>query len=212
MLSFSKTIALISLLFFFAGILYHYFVTRKLKLPPDFARPKGSWKVGVLYSFTFGMMPWAKESTRKHWLAYLRGVAFHIGIFTGLFTLALSFFINQFNETVNLIFALIVGFGALMGFAGIVMRIVERNLREISTLDDFISVALVSISLAFIALALIEPAFKIPMYLVSAIMLFYAPLGKVRHCLYFFFSRFFFGLHLGKRGIVHRFTEVSYGK
>jgi hypothetical protein len=29
------------------------------------------------------------------------------------------------------------------------MRIFERNLREISTLDDFISVVLVSISLTF---------------------------------------------------------------
>jgi hypothetical protein len=212
MLLFSKILALISLLFFFGGILYHYFVTKRLKFPSDFARPKGSWKVGVLYSFTLGMMPWAKESTRRHWIAYLRGVAFHIGIFSGLFILVLSFFSEHFNETGNLIFALIIGFGALMGFVGIVMRIFERNLREISTFDDFISVVLVSISLAFIALALIEPVFKMPMYFTSAIMLFYAPLGKIRHCLYFFFSRFFFGLHLGKRGIVHRFTEVSYGK
>jgi hypothetical protein len=44
---------------------------------------------------------------------------------------------------------LIIGFGALMGFVGIAMRIFERNLREISTLDDFISVVLVSISLTF---------------------------------------------------------------
>ncbi len=212
MLMFSKIVALISLLFFFGGILYHYFATRKLKFPADFARPKGSWKIGVLYSFTLGMMPWAKESTRKHWLAYLRGVAFHIGIFAGLFILILSFFINQFNQTVASIFAIVIGFGALMGFVGILMRIFERNLREISTLDDFISIALVFVSLAFISLALLEPTLKTPMYLTSAIMLFYAPLGKIRHCLYFFFSRFFFGLHLGKRGIVHRFTEVSYGK
>ncbi len=209
---FVRTIAFISLMFFIGGVIYHYVSTRKLKFPVDYARPKGSWKVGVLYSFTIGMLPWKKESTRRHWIAYLRGVIFHIGIFTGLFALVISPFFKEINQTLLSIIAILTGFGALMGYVGIIMRLVERNLRAISTADDYISVFLVSLFLTFLTLSILDEKFLTAMYITSAFTLIYAPLGKIKHCIYFFFSRFFFGLHLGKRGIVHRFTEVSYGK
>jgi hypothetical protein len=32
-------------------------------------------------------------------------------------------------------------------------------------------------------------------------MLVYIPLGKIRHCLYFFFSRTFFGKFFGRRAV-----------
>ncbi len=212
MLEFARAIALISLIFFIGGVVYHYLSTKKLRFPADYARPKGSWKVGVFYSFTTGMLPWKKESTRRHWVAYLRGVLFHIGIFAGLFALIISLLFNEVNHNLMLVIAVLTGFGALMGYAGIIMRIAEKNLRTISTPDDFISVFLVSLFLTFTALSVFNEQFLVPMYLTSGITLIYAPLGKIKHCIYFFFSRFFFGLHLGKRGIVHRFTEVSYGK
>ena len=50
----------------------------------DLSPAKGSPWTGMVYAFTLGMAPWAKESTRRHMLSYLRGVAFHIGIFAGL--------------------------------------------------------------------------------------------------------------------------------
>lgn len=211
-LELARVIAFVSLMFFIGGVIYHYLSTKKLKFPNDYARPKGSWKVGVFYSFTIGMLPWKKESTRRHWIAYLRGVMFHIGIFTGLFALIVSPFFKEMNKTFLLAVALLTGLGALMGYAGIVMRLVERNLRSISTPDDYISVSFVSLFLTFLTLAILNEKFLTAMYLTSAVTLIYAPLGKIKHCIYFFFSRFFFGLHLGKRGIVHRFTEVSYGK
>jgi hypothetical protein len=211
-LELARVIAFVSLMFFIGGVIYHYLSTKKLKFPADYARPKGSWKVGVFYSFTIGMLPWKKESTRRHWIAYLRGVMFHIGIFTGLFALIVSPFFKEMNKTFLLAVALLTGLGALMGYAGIVMRLVERNLRSISTPDDYISVSFVSLFLTFLTLAILNEKFLTAMYLTSAVTLIYAPLGKIKHCIYFFFSRFFFGLHLGKRGIVHRFTEVSYGK
>jgi len=211
-LELARVIAFVSLMFFIGGVIYHYLSTKKLKFPADYARPKGSWKVGVFYSFTIGMLPWKKESTRRHWIAYLRGVMFHIGIFTGLFALIVSPFFKEMDKTFLLAVALLTGLGALMGYAGIVMRLVERNLRSISTPDDYISVSFVSLFLTFLTLAILNEKFLTAMYLTSAVTLIYAPLGKIKHCIYFFFSRFFFGLHLGKRGIVHRFTEVSYGK
>ncbi|MBI5565320.1 MAG: hypothetical protein HY870_10505, partial [Chloroflexi bacterium] len=41
---------------------------------PDLARAKGSTRRGALFAFTLGMAPWEKESTRLHWLAYIRGI------------------------------------------------------------------------------------------------------------------------------------------
>ncbi len=212
LLELSRAVAIASFIFFCGGLVYHYYKTKQLKLPIDYARPKGSHRVGVFYAFTIGMLPWVKESTRKHWIAYLRGVVFHIGIFTALLILLLNFFAVEISPLFTNLFAVITGIGAIMGVAGIIVRIGEENLRRISTIDDFISVSLVSLFLAFTSLSLINLNFIVPMYLVSALTLLYAPLGKIRHCLYFFFSRFFFGVHLGRKGIVHKYTEVNYGR
>lgn len=209
---FSKLVAVTSLIFFGGGLIYHYYKTKQLRFPVDFARPKGSYKIGVIYSFTIGMMPWVKESTRKHWIAYLRGVIFHIGIFIGIAVLILNLVGVNINSSFVKLFAIIVGLGAIMGFSGIFMRIFEKNLRKISTVDDFISVLLVSLFLTFVALSLVNSKFSSLMYFTSGLTFFYAPVGKIKHCLYFFFSRFFFGVHLGRRGIVHKYTEVLYGE
>lgn len=40
----------------------------------DLSRERGSVRKGILYAFTLGMAPWEKESTRIHWIAYLRGI------------------------------------------------------------------------------------------------------------------------------------------
>jgi hypothetical protein len=50
-------------------------------------------------------------------------------------------------------------------------------------------------------LAVINDAFVIPMYIISALTFIYVPLGKIRHCLYFFFSRIFFGKFFGRRAV-----------
>jgi len=39
------------------------------------------------------------------------------------------------------------------------------------------------------------------MYIIAAFTFFYVPLGKIRHCLYFFFSRLFFGKFFVRRSV-----------
>jgi hypothetical protein len=39
-------------------------------------------------------------------------------------------------------------------------------------------------------------------YVVGAVMLVYIPFSKIRHCVYFFYSKFFFGLSFGRRGVI----------
>ena len=175
---------------------------QKLPFGKDLSQPKDTAARGILYAFTLGMAPWSKESTRMHSAAYLRGIAFHIGIFAGLAALLASPWFERLPEIVRVPLALITGLGALMGAAGGIMRIAEHNLRAISSPDDHAAVWLVTFFLAAVTAALLSTAFVPAMWLVSAVMLIYAPMGKIKHCIYFYFGRLFYGIHLGRRGIV----------
>jgi hypothetical protein len=57
--------------------------------------------------------------------------------------------------------------------------------------------------LAATSAALARPDWMPAMYLSAAVMLFYAPLGKIRHCIYFFLSRLFYGRFIGRRAVIH---------
>jgi hypothetical protein len=50
-------------------------------------------------------------------------------------------------------------------------------------------------------IAVFNKTLMIPMYVISAVTFVYVPLGKIRHCLYFFFSRIFFGKFFGRRAV-----------
>src|SRR5574341_8220 len=101
----------------------------KLSRPVDKASPKGSLQSGVLYAYTLGMAPWSKESTRLHAVAYLRGVAFHVGIFLGLFLLVASPWLGSLPQGARVILAICMALGALFGFAGLIARSMEPNVK-----------------------------------------------------------------------------------
>jgi hypothetical protein len=181
-----------------------------LPRPADRATPKGSPRRGVLYAFTLGMAPWAKESTRLHMQAYLRGVAFHLGILLGFAILVASPWLGAVPATWRAGLALGAAAGALLGLVGFAARLAERNLRMLSTRDDYAAVLLVSLFLASASLGVLLPAAMPFFYLASAAMLVYAPFSKIRHCLYYAFSRLFFGRFAGSRA--WKFGHTSSGK
>ena len=174
----------------------------RLSRPVDQAKSKGSLQTGVLYAYTLGMAPWSKESTRRHAIAYMRGVAFHAGIFLGLLLLIASPWLGGVPQVVRTLLGIGMALGALFGFAGLVLRFVEPNLKALSTPDDYFAVSIVSLFLASEALWLFLPQAQVFIYLVSAAMLVYAPLGKIRHCIYFVYSRLFYGRFIGSRAVL----------
>lgn len=174
----------------------------QLPRPVDRAVPKGNLKSGVLYAYTLGMAPWSKESTRRHAIAYLRGVAFHTGIFLGLLILVASPWLGGVPQIGRIILGICTAAGTLFGFAGLLARFVEPNLKALSTGDDYFAVLVVSLFLASEALWLFVPQALVFFYLVSAAMLVYAPLGKIRHCFYFAYSRLFYGRFIGSRAVL----------
>ena len=169
----------------------------------DFSPARGSAERGILYAFTLGMAPWAKESTRRHWLAYGRGILFHLGLFIGLAALIASPAWAWLPGGLRLLAAAGAGLGALCGAAGLSARWVQADLKALSTRDDYLAVALATLFLAAGSLALLAPAWLPVFDVAGALLLIYAPLGKIRHCLYFFFSRRFFGAFAGRRGVIH---------
>ncbi len=197
----AQLLALAGLIAGLFGIYVRYAETRRRLVPADNSPIKGSLPKGIQYAFTTGMMPWAKESTRIHMIAYLRGIGFHVGIFTAIGAVILSPFWGYLPPLLSLLLFWVLILGALLGAAGGVMRIAEHNLRGLSLPDDHFAVWLTTLFIAVAGLAVLNEAFMIPMYIVSAIVFVYVPLGKIRHCLYFFFSRLFFGKFFGRRAV-----------
>lgn len=168
----------------------------------DRAQPRGSAWRGVVYAFTWGMMPWAKESTRRHFLPYLRGVLFHLGIFATLATLAVSPWRSALPASITMAGLAFTGIGAVGGLIGILMRIFDERLRALSHPDDYAAVILVTVWQAAGTAFWADPRWTAVFYGLSALTLVAIPLTKIRHCLYFFFSRFFFGLFYGRRAVL----------
>ena len=168
----------------------------------DLARERGSVGRAVLFAFTLGMAPWEKESTRIHWIAYLRGIFFHIGIFMAFGVLLASPWLEALPSWLVCIGAAVTGFGAIFGFAGIFMRLAGPNERVLSLPDDYASVFLTSLFITLAFATLLRPALLPAFYVVTGIMGAYIPISKIRHCVYFFYSKFFFGKGFGHRGVI----------
>ena len=198
---FFQLLALAGLVAGLFGICLRYTRIKRRGLPADRSPIKGNISYGIQYAFTTGMMPWAKEATRIHMIAYLRGIGFHVGIFAALGALIVSPFWNSLPALLSQILFRVLMLGAILGAAGGIMRLLEHNLRGLSLPNDHFAVWLTTIFIATVALAMSNEAFMAPMYIVSAIMFVYVPLGKIRHCLYFFFSRVFFGKFFGRRAV-----------
>jgi hypothetical protein len=198
---FFQLLALAGLIAGLYGIILRYAETKRRALAVDHSPVKGDVPGGIRYAFTTGMMPWAKESTRIHMLAYLRGIGFHVGIFAAIGAVILGPFWTFLPPFLSQTLFWVLVIGASLGAAGGILRIVEHNLRGLSLPDDHFAVWLTTLFIGLAGLAIPNERFMVPMYIVSAIMFVYVPLGKIRHCLYFFFSRIFFGKFFGRRAV-----------
>jgi hypothetical protein len=163
---------------------------------------KGSDILGVLYAFTLGMLPWKKESARLHRLVYLRGIAFHAGIFSAMLVLVLSIFNVASHNLVSLALSVLMWLGIVSGVASIVSRAADPMLRGISNADDYISPALITLFMLTGALWNMGLPGTLYFYVTTSVLCLYLPWSKVRHCVYFFFSRGKIGAMTGHRGLL----------
>ncbi len=178
-------------------------VARTLALgrKPYLAQERGNAAHGILYAFGPGMLPWAKASAAEHVPTYLAGVLYHVGILAALAVFVLRVLGGDMSPLVRAPAAALLAAGLAAGIVLLARRAGVKNLRAISVPDDFAGNMLTDLFVAAALVATIAPA-ATPFFLLVAVAFFlYLPLGKVRHCVFFFVSRIFFGAHFGRRGV-----------
>jgi hypothetical protein len=199
---FGAAVALVGAIIFVIGLIRLTLTTQHRPYQTELAPTKGSPAQGVLYAFTLGMAPWAKESARRHWVAYIRGIIVHVSIFAAAAFLIATPWLAQMPSLLCIALAALFTVGAVLGLAGFGIRLSDPTMRLLSTPDDYFSLALVTLFLSSGAISAVWieslPAF----WAISGITLAYTPFGKMKHFLYFFYERVFIGLFFGRRGVL----------
>lgn len=169
---------------------------RRVLLAPAAGNPVA----GVRYAFTGAMLPQAKESVRMHLPSYAAGIIFHIGTFAALGLLVTTLAGLGLPAVLAWAAAIPPLVGAAGGLALLVKRVATPHLRSLSSADDFLANLLTTLFAALAGAATLHPPLT-PAWFVAAVLLFlYAPLGKIRHCVFFFSSRAYLGAFFGYRG------------
>jgi len=165
-----------------------------------FAPPAGDPAAGVRYAFTAALLPQAKESVRLHLPSYAAGVLFHLGAFAALGRLAATMAGLELPPGPAWAVASIALLGAAAGLALLARRAITPHLRGLSTLDDYLANVLTTSFVGLGGAALLHPPLE-PAWLVAAVLLLvYVPVGKIRHCVFFFSARAAMGAFFGYRG------------
>jgi hypothetical protein len=169
---------------------------------PLHAVPRSDAQKGILYAFGRGMLPWEKESSGKHLPSYFAGMLYHTAVFAALFYL----FSLIFSLELSKLFISFLRFLLVLGFIGaftlLFKRVFSLPMRKISCPDDFAANIIVDLFLIF-ALVHTYSARVTPLFFLLGITMFlYIPVGKIRHCFFFFYSRILFGRFYGRRGVL----------
>ena len=159
--------------------------------------PRGYAGHGIVYAFGRGMIE--KESVSRHLPTFAGGMVYHSSIFAGLLYL---FWTMLFPGTVPLVWAFrpVLLAGAAVGLALLFKRASKPHLRKLSCPDDFFANLFVDLFLVLAFLHTLVPSLEAALLTVSTLLFLYIPLGKIRHCFFFFATRLAFGLHYGRRG------------
>src|SRR6266540_6827749 len=113
-----QLLALAGLIAGLYGIYMRFAETKRRAIPADNSPIKGNLANGITYAFSTGMMPWAKESTRIHMIAYLRGIGFHIGIFTAIGAVIISPVWGLLPPLLSWTLVFVLTLGAILGAEG----------------------------------------------------------------------------------------------
>jgi len=198
-----KYVIITSAFISFISLLYLLSKTFSFGKKSFYSTPRGSKVKGILYAFGKGTLPWEKESVKNHFLSYIAGIFYYLGIFSGLFYLLIIIFNFNFSYSLIIIRIFLI-MGIVCGIGLFSKRFFLPELRILSCADDFFSNFLVNIFLCFTLLDTITKNIRIFYYIITIILFLYIPLGKIRHCFFFFWSRAVFGIFFGRRGVLPR--------
>ena len=165
-----------------------------------YAKPAGDPGRGARYAFTAGMAPWAKESVLLNLPSYAAGLAFHAGVAAAFGLLAADLLRLEPAVAWLLLARLLTAAGTLGGAALLGKRILLPRLRGLSCPDDFVANLLTTLFVLLACGRSFSRSFEGIWLAEAMVLLAYVPLGKIRHCLFFFSTRYHLGAFFGRRG------------
>jgi nitrate reductase gamma subunit len=129
---------------------------------------------------------------------------YHVGILAAIgATFTIPFLPRLMTEPVRWVFAISIGLAFIGGWLKLAWRLMKPEIRIISTPDDYFSLLVLQVWF-FVAIPAIlwEPhGWLVTYFVMTALLLIYVPLSKISHYIYWFFSRYFFGVRYGNRGV-----------
>lgn len=168
---------------------------------PTYAHPRGSSFAGIVYAFGLGMLPWEKESAAKHIWTYIGGILYHVGILMAMLFLATVLLRISLTMTLLQAARVLLAVGLVSGVALLIKRILQPRMRFLSGGDDYLANILVDVLLLSALATTFAETVLVPFAAVAIITFIYIPFGKIRHCVFFFYSRLLFGAFFGRRGV-----------
>ncbi len=185
-----------------AGLSFHLLRLLQSGNNMDYAPQSGSITAGIRYSFTGAMSPTKKESAFLHLPTYSAGIIYHLGTFLSVLLIFILWADVIFPAALSWGLASFLLVSALCGIGILLKRMIKKGLRELSNPDDYISNVLVTVFQLLMGLTLVSGKVFTPwLFIAAALLLFYIPLGKLKHLLYFFAARWQLGLFYGRRGV-----------
>jgi nitrate reductase gamma subunit len=167
-----------------------------------YAHPRGSSFSGIMYAFGLGMLPWEKESAAKHIWTYMGGILYHVGILITMLFLAMALLNTSLPWALLWPARILLAGSVLSGLALLLKRILKEQMRSLSSGDDYLANSLVDLLLLSALTATFTETMMLPFLAIAIIIFIYIPFGKLRHCVFFFYSRILFGDFFGKRGVL----------
>lgn len=169
---------------------------------PTYAHPRGSSFAGIVYAFGLGMLPWEKESAAKHIWTYIGGILYHVGILMAMLFLATVLLRISLPTTLLQAARILLAVGVVSGMALLIKRILQPRMRFLSGGDDYLANILVDVLLLSALAATFAETTLVPFLAVAIIIFVYIPFGKIRHCVFFFYTRILFGDFFARRGVL----------
>ncbi len=202
-----RWIALFSLVIFLVNSLYHILLLVRQGRPKEYSPPAGRIVPAIQYSFTGAMNPAKKESAFLHLPTYAAGLIYHLGSFLSILLFFMIWIGISFPHVISSIISYFLLISVTCGFGILIKRIVKKGLRDLSSMDDYISNLLVTSFQSVTALTLITELSLAAYFITASLLLLYFPVGKLKHVIYFFAARYHLGLFYGWRGIWPPKTE-----
>ena len=206
-----RIITAISILWVIIALIYQW-ISARGGGRIDYSAKAGSPIKGIIYNFTWAMLPAHKETISRHPVWFTIGVLMHIGIlaaialvFVDLLTPRPYEIIDVMNLSpipgiISTVLSIIFLIASVCAISLLIKRLGSHEMRAMSSPDDYISILLV-MDFLLVALARELGLVYWSIFLIhSAILFFYLPLGKLRHALFFFIARADYGSRLGYRG------------